>query len=213
MKTFQRVDWKPDRCRREALEFQALLARPRALKERDTILPFFRARPHLSAFLGLYHSSISRYDLVAYEYDLFGDFTCDLVVGDSESRAYGFIEFEGAAPRSIFVQPRHRATPAWSPQFEQGFSQVLDWFSKLDDQEKTDDFEDRFGRRTISYFGLLVIGRSGSLQPREMRRLQWREEKVLVNSRPVYCLTYDQLCQKVLTRMEVIRLGSPGRGR
>ncbi len=37
----------------------------------------------------------------------------DLVVGDSVSKAYGFIEFEDAAPNCIFIQRPGKATPEW----------------------------------------------------------------------------------------------------
>ena len=41
---------------------------------------------------------MARFDLLAWEYDLFGDFSCDLVVGDSVRKAFNFIEFEGDRP-------------------------------------------------------------------------------------------------------------------
>jgi len=208
VKSFNTIAWSASRCRREVEELQRLLGSSRSLPERQTLLPFFRARPHLVALCGWYSSALLKYDLVAFEYDLFGDFACDLVVGDSKRCAFGFIEIEAGSPNALFVKRRPRSSPAWSPRFEQGFSQLVDWFCKLDDMEKTDEYAHRFGKRSIAYFGLMLIGRSESLGPREQRRLQWRQEKVLVNSQKIHCLTYDQLCQDLLSRLEVIESGA-----
>jgi hypothetical protein len=104
MKTFASVPWSAVLCRKQLKALQKLLASSTGLKEREEILPFFKARPQLSAFLGSYDSTLFRYDLLAYEFELFGDFVCDLAVGDSVRKAYGFIEFEDAVPNSIFVK-------------------------------------------------------------------------------------------------------------
>jgi hypothetical protein len=165
-------------------------------------LPFFRARNHLSAYLGSYHPGIVRYDLVAHELPLFGDFVCDLVVGDSKSKAFAFIEFEDAAPESIFVKKGAKATPEWAPRFEKGFSQLVDWFFKLHEQGPTPTFESLFGSRTVQALGLLVIGRTETLAPREVQRLWWRQEHVVVHSKQVYCKTFDQLCEDLLDRLK-----------
>jgi hypothetical protein len=80
---------------------------------------------------------------------------------------------------------------------------LIDWFCKLNDMERTDDFESKFGSRSIDYFGLLVVGRTQSLAPREQRRLHWRQEKVVVNSNKIRCVTYDQLCEDLLARLDI----------
>lgn len=193
MKHLEPVSFSADQCRTELAELHALLAAHPDLKETQDILPFFRARRHLSVFLGSREPDLVSFDRIAFEFDLFGDFACDLVVGDSVTKTYGFIEFEDAGPTSVFVQRGAKATPEWSPRFERGFSQIVDWFYKLDDMEKTDEFEARFGARSIAFFGLLVIGRSEVLGPREQRRLAWRQARVVVNSQRVRCVTFDQL--------------------
>ncbi len=202
MKQFDTIRFDPEQCAHEAEELRALLAANVSLTERKQILPFFKARKHLSAYLGSYHPGIVRYDLVAHELALFGDFTCDLVVGDSKSKAFAFIEFEDAAPESIFVKKGAKATPEWAPRFEKGFSQLVDWFFKLHEQGPTPTFETLFGSRSIQALGLLVVGRTEKLAPREVQRLRWREEHVLVNSKPIYCKTFDQLCEDLLDRLK-----------
>ena len=104
---------------------------------------------------------------------------------------------------SIFHRQGQKATPEWSGCFEHGISQITDWFWKLDDVANTDDFEARFGRRRASYFGLLVVGRSLALSgPRERQRWDWRRQKVIVNSLPIIHVTYDELCEDLLARLE-----------
>jgi hypothetical protein len=205
MKDFLKLELEPIICRSQLAEFKQLLQSKKSLSERDDILPFFRQRLHLSAFVASYHPQINRFDRVAFEYDLFGDFSTELVVGDSVKRSYCFVEFEDAAPSSIFVAKPGKNTPEWSSRFEKGFSQIIDWFWKLDDLEKTDDFENRFNGRSIDYMGLLIIGRNEYLEPREKKRLVWRQQKLIVNSKHIYCITFDDLYEDLLFRLDNYR--------
>jgi hypothetical protein len=186
-------------CRRELREFKSLLDSVPTLEERAVILPFFKERHHLSAFVGSYFANLDRFDRLAFEYSLFGDFVCDLVVGDSEKGCYGFVEFEEAGPTSIF-RSSGRSTPEWSPRFEHGFSQIVDWFYMLDDMKSTGRFQDMFGRRDIYYDGMLIIGRSNALYTTQLHRLRWRQNKVAVDSKRIHCVTFDELYQDLLSR-------------
>ena len=132
-------------------------------------------------------------DLLALEYDLFGDFVCDLVVGDSRTNSYLLVEFEDAKPDSLFVKKHNKSTPDWSPRFERGFSQVVDWFWRLSDAEKSDDYHHRFGTRRATMHGMVVVGRDQQLADRELRRLNWRQDLTIVHSRKISIMTYDQL--------------------
>ena len=98
MKTLDAIAWNPRLARQELKEFRLLLESKSALKEREDILPFFRGHRHLAAFLGSYNGHVNRYDRIAFELDLFGSFNVDLVVGDSRSKSFCFIEFEEATP-------------------------------------------------------------------------------------------------------------------
>jgi len=177
---FERLDFSPDRCRRSLADFETLLADHPELSERGDVPGFFKAHPDLSGFIGVYNGYLGTPDLVRHEYDLFGDFVCDVVVGDSRSGAFTFIEFEDARPNSVFDHTAGRATPPWSRRFRHGFSQLVDWFWKLDDLKRTDDFTDRFGVGPIRATGVLVVGRREPLREREARRLRWRLDKVTV---------------------------------
>lgn len=194
MKDFIDPCFDPMTCRQQLDEFRVLLDDSEELQEQTDLLPFFRERTHLSAFMASYHPDVCRYDRFASEYPLFGDFVCDFVIGDSERAAYCFVEFEDATPTSVFRPRSSRAVPEWSPRFEHGFSQILDWFWKLDDMKATTDFEGRFASRIADYMGILIIGRDKGLDDINLqRRLQWRRDRVTIDSRKVHCRTFDQL--------------------
>jgi hypothetical protein len=133
MKTFEALAFDPARCRKEVGELRAWLARRPVLDEAKHLRPFFRKRRHLSAFIASYSPDIVRFDRLAFEYPLFGDFNADLAVGDSVKHAYCFVEFEDAGPGSLFVQQGKKATREWSARLDHGYGQIIDWFAKLDD--------------------------------------------------------------------------------
>ena len=191
MKDFENHQLSIEQCRKELENFKALLASSLELNERKDILPFFRVKQHLSAFISTYVNDIANPDLLAFEFDLFGDFACDLVVGDSSSHTYLLVEFEDAKMGSLFRKGKY--APEWSPRIEHGFSQVIDWFWKLGDFEKSDDYEHRFGVKRASFHGLVVVGRNEKLSDREKGRLKWRQDHVVVDSKKVSVVTFDQL--------------------
>src|SRR5438046_808260 len=116
--------------RREVAELQDLLNSAANLGE-AVFRKFFKARFNLRALIGLYNASLTSPDRLAWEYPIFGDFRCDFAIGDWGRKAYTFVEYEDARPNSLFVKQGDRATRAWSPRFDAGFSQVIDWFYKL----------------------------------------------------------------------------------
>lgn len=196
MKDFIPIQFDPATCRQELRAFQELLEKKTELEENADIKPFFEAHHQMAAFTGSYAWNITHFELLAFQYQLFGDFTCDLVVGDPACKTFGFIEWEDATATSLFKRQGEKATPEWALRFEHGFSQIIDWFCKLDDMARTDEFAARFGGHHVEYFGLLVAGRDEWLShPRERRRWEWRSQKILVNGLPVRCVTYDQLHQ------------------
>ncbi len=203
MKEFEPVDFDPDVCRSELKKLKNLLDENRDLNEREDILPFFRKRKNLSAFLGSYVPDIINSDMIAYEYSFYGDFTSDLAIGDSETKTFCFVEFEDATATSIFRKQAKKVTPEWSPHFEHGFSQIVDWFWKLDDMSRSTDFKNRFGADYIKYCGLLILGRSTGLGYREHQRLKWRTDKVLVDSKHIFCVTFDDLYSDLATRLKI----------
>jgi hypothetical protein len=110
----------PAAARAEITELRALLTSNVSLKE-SMLRGFFSTRFHASALIGHYNPAVQRADRLAYEYPLFGDFRCDLAIGDSVSRFCTFVEFEDAGPRSLFVKRGRKATREWSPHFDHGY--------------------------------------------------------------------------------------------
>jgi hypothetical protein len=211
------ADLKPHKldlaaCRKEVLELKQLLDNSADLSERKDIAPFFKARPQLSALTGIYNPDIARFDLLAWEYVLFGDFQCDIVVGDSVRKAYTFLEFEDARPNSVFVKQGAKATREWSSRFEHGYSQLIDWFYKLTVMTDTPDMEARLGKRSIDYTGVLVVGRDQYIDHGERMRLDWRRQHVVVHSKKIHCITFDQLVEDLLFRLDSYALAAKAGG-
>jgi hypothetical protein len=193
-------------CREQVQELQALLGSSADLGE-SVFHNFFEPRSHLRALVGRYNPSLASPDRLAWQYPIFGDFRCDFAIGDWARKAYTFVEYEDAGPKSLFVKRGKRGTRAWSPRFEDGYSQLIDWFYKLQVMTNTPDMEGRFGKRAIRYTGVLIIGRDQHLQADERLRLEWRSEHVIVNSKQIRCVTCDQLVADML-----FRLGLPTAG-
>jgi hypothetical protein len=63
----------------------------------------------------------------------------------------------------------------------------------IDDIKKTSRFQKDFGQDHIRFSALLIIGRDVGITGYERTRLEWRTEKVRVDSHPVECVTFDGL--------------------
>jgi hypothetical protein len=192
------------KCIAELDEFEKLLEREE-LRESQDILPFFKSNLHLSAFIASYIAEIVRFDRIKHEFMVFNDFRADLVVGDSVNRTYCFIEFEDATRNSIFVESS-RSTSDWSSRFEHGFSQIVDWFWKLDDFRNTAQSRAIFDSDSINFYGMLIIGRESFLSPIDKNRLRWRLNKVLIDSQKIICITFDQLARDLKDRLSLYQL-------
>jgi hypothetical protein len=201
MKTLERFSITLSQCKKDLEQFKKLLDSKSSLSERDHILPFFKSHKHVAAMIGSYNPKIHGFDRLATEFNLFGDFGCDLAIGDSVSNNFCFVEFEDASPSSVFTKKKGKSTPEWSSRFEHGFSQILDWFAILEDQKRTAQFKAKFGADVIQYVGLLVIGRRHHLDNAQYERMRWRSEQVLVGSRPVNCITFDELYQTLALKV------------
>jgi hypothetical protein len=192
-KQFKQLTFDPKKCRAQIDQFGALLQSKIALSEKHDIQPFFKKRPQISAFIGSYMRDIGPATDYVFEYPFYGDFAADLVVGDRAVRRFCVIEFEDGRKNSIFKVPRSKSTAEWSRRFEHGFSRIVDWFTLIDDIKKTSRFQKDFGQDHIRFSALLIIGRHAGVTGYERTRLEWRTEKVRVDSHPVECVTFDGL--------------------
>lgn len=208
MTDFQPIRFDPARCAAELDELAALLRAHPLLAERRQILPFFRARPQLTAFLGSYHPDLTAYDRVAYELRLFGAFTADVVVGDWDNKAFCFVEFEEAGPGSVFARGR-RGTSEWGTHFTRGFGQVVDWFWKLADLQGIAAFAQLFGAPAIDAAAIVVVGRDAGVVGTDRARLEWWRRHVVVDSKRVYYCTFDELERDLRRRLILYPEGQP----
>jgi hypothetical protein len=209
MKRLEPITIDLNRCQHELAAFKILLDRHESgtLREKEHVLPFFRENRNLAALVGYLRSDCVLVDRIAYEFDVFGDHAADLVVGDSTRQAYGFVEFEEAAPDSIFRKEAKKSTLTWASRYERGYSQIIDWFWKLSDLARTDTLRHRFeGANSIRYHGLLVVGRTNHLEPLERDRLSWRRDRVVVDSKHIYCLRFDELYNDLRDKLSLMGL-------
>ncbi|SIO66670.1 protein of unknown function [Singulisphaera sp. GP187] len=182
-----------------------LLALKVDLSEMDDIQPLFKASRHLSAFLGTFAPDIGPATELAYEFPFFGDYRADLLVGSKSAAHFCVVEFEDGRPDSIFKKQPNRPNPEWSARFEHGFSQLTDWFFNLDDYKKSHGFTKTFGYGHVSFTGLLVIGRSASLDDMKRTRLRWRSNKVIIDSNAINCVTFDDVHEILRKRYALYR--------
>jgi len=192
-------------CERDLTDFLQLLDQHEDLSEGWNVLPFFRSHPHLAALAGTWNAQIHVPDRLAFELDLFGNFRCDLAVGEWETQTYTLVEFEDARPNSVFGGGL-KYNEEWGRRFEHGFSQLVDWFWSLDANRGVPDLARRFGRGHPQFFGMLVVGRSRYLADHEMDRLRWRLEKVPTDNHKITCGTFDQLHGFLARRIRSLRM-------
>jgi hypothetical protein len=213
------IVFDPQRFEKELAAFGALLRSKTGLSERNDIQPFFKNSKHLAAYMGTTFPEIGPATELAFEYPVFGNFRADLLLGNRTGKKFCVVEFEDGCENSIFKKQPRRGNPEWSPRFEHGFSQFTDWFYSLYDFKGTGEFARTFGDGHVRFYGLLIVGRSASLDAARRRRLDWRTEKVLIDSHPVACLTFDDLHAslherfiryKAAARLETKKRGSSG---
>ena len=177
----------------ELQAFGDLLKSKADLSERDDIQPFFKKSKHLTAFMGTFALSIAVATEICFEYEFFGDFKADILLGSRQEKEFCVVEFEDGKQDSIFKKQKKRKNPEWSARFEHAFSQITDWFYNLEDFKNTQGFSATFGPGHTSFSGLLVMGRSASLDDAKKSRLKWRTDTVSIGRHKVGCITFDDL--------------------
>ena len=199
-KPFEHIAYQPTVVRRELRAFAELL-KTESLSEQVDILPFFKKRKQLAAFIGTFAPNIGPATELAYEFPFLGDFKADIVIGNRQKGHFCVVEFEDGRNNSVFAMVRGKATREWSRRFEHGFSQLVDWFFTIDDYKKTNKFKTEFGDGHIAFLSLLVAGRNAGVSDFDRTRLKWRTEKVRVDSHTIEFLTFDDLYQYLATRI------------
>jgi len=208
MAQLKTLELKKQQAKAELKAFKALLDGKGQgdLGEASDLLPFFDANEHLCALIGMYNPNIVDYKniSIAREFSVFGDHRADLVIGDMKNKQFCFIEFEDAKSTSIFNITATKATPDWSPRYEHGFSQLIDWILWIENNKGNTAYAGRFQAASIQFIMLLIIGRDRDLSDPALReRFNWRSDSVVVASKKVNCITYDKLYDDLSTRLKI----------
>ena len=177
-------------------EFRILLNTHIELEEKKHLQPFFKKHPVLIFLLaGLGRVSRTKVDEYEFEFDLWQDLVCDIGIGDSEANTYCLIELEGAQKNSLFKN-KPKNYPKYSDRLECGYSQIIDWFFKIDELKNTSGIKRRFAGEYPRVNAVLIIGRSHFLNTDlERNRFNWRRDNTLIGAKNVNCLTYDELLE------------------
>lgn len=205
MRTFEKISLDLALLSQELDEFEQLLTDNRHLAERDDVLPFFKMRKHLCAAIGLLNGGVGIPDRVATELGLFGDFACDAACGDSENNSFTLIEFEDANEFSILTKLLTGKTiKRWSPRFEHGFSQLVDWAWRLTQEgSTTNSYRQIFGSNHAIIQLLLIVGRDADLNEDDVARIEWRANNISLGAFRMSCMTFDNVLSSIRRRLKL----------
>lgn len=173
-------------------------------KERDQILPLFRANPDLvmaaATFFGFAPS------LYAHELDLAGDFSADFVVSDNrhDESTTLLIECEGCLPSAAFRKRKYMKARAMGNKLFEGFGQVVDWLRCIDDLRRTNSLASTLAlpqTDAINYHGLVLVGLNNDLTKDEIGRMSWLSSRLTVGQSRVQVMTYTTLFNRLAGRL------------
>ncbi len=204
-RAFQHLPFEFEAFQRDLNDFRELLAANPTLSEQKDILPFFHQRPQLAVQIATFIAELQTADEFVFEFNLFGEFFPDLVVSKQGVKHYCFIEFEDASPSSLFRRIG-KGRPSFGARFEQGYSQIVDWFCKLDEMQLTYPMRDLMGYMEVEYHGILIVGRSQYLNAALRRRIDWRSLRTMVNMKRINIFTYDDVYELLKEKLETILL-------
>lgn len=183
--------------------FEKLLKDHQELEETGagSLQEFFTARPNLLLLMGQTFCIGLRAAAYLHECSIVHEFRADYAVANEDRSKFLFVEFEHAKKESIFptkAKTSGNNSYQWSKIFEHGFSQVVDWYFRLDDYEKTSKIEEHFGTDKIKYVGILVVGRDIFLKQSGLtKRFEWRREHTVIDSKHLSCFTFDELAREL----------------
>ena len=168
-------------------------------------MPFFSDHPQLCAFLGTLSDKVSSGTHLKRELELWGDFVCDLAVGNVRDAAFVLVEFEDARKTSLFRPKQNRRNSFWGQSAEQAVSQVSDWLFRVNSESASDQMERDFGNRRIAFMGLIVVGRSRDVSAYDRVRLNWRSQNTIIGGSKLSIITYDDMLEWLDGRAALIK--------
>jgi len=208
MKELIAIHYDHAQCRKELDRLASLLASKQELSERSDVMPIFKESPNLAFLIGKRAMNVHSVSLWACEFQIFGDFSADIIVGNRDKKIFCAVELEDARPNSVFNRIEGRATSEWGRRFEHGFGQLVDWFFAFDDHKNSANFAKHFGFGHIEFHGMLLTGRSSDISDHDRTRLRWRSDRVTINTHKVSCRTYDELYEDLHNDWQLLSLTS-----
>jgi len=191
------------KCEDDLKAFEALLQNPNEELGETELLKFFTNHPNLILLMGKIVLSPRFY---MDEFNLFNEFYPDFGIADKNKESFVFVEFEEAKQFSIFGEKVNKASirHEWGVKLERGFSQIINWFYRLEDHKRSNKFKEHFGGKEIKYWGILVVGRDAHIPPGASERIEWRFDRVTVDLKRVYFYTYDGLYRELKSKFEIL---------
>jgi hypothetical protein len=169
---------------------------------------FFTSHPHLLLLMSRAFCPGLLPAAYLPECSVVQEFRADYAVANEDRSKFLFVEFEHAKKDSIFatkVKTKANQSYQWAKTFEHGFSQVLDWYFRLDDYQRASKIEEHFGAPKIDYVGILVIGRDQFLKKTGLsQRFEWRRKYTVINSQHLHCFTFDELARELRGHYETL---------
>ena len=156
MSLFKNITVRTATAESELSGFRQFLEANETFSE-TAVVKELRQRPNLSCLVG-YLKLGARPNVYKFELPLMGSFKADLVVGNSHAREFTLVEFESGKKHSLFQKKGTLQYRNWSPEFEHGFGQLIDWGWIIDDCRGTKNCRNIFGCDDISVLYLLVCG-------------------------------------------------------
>lgn len=189
----------PKKLKAEMKAFKKMLEK--AWFSENEALRLFRKSKNLIATFGNFNTAINNPDLVGSEIGIDGLVRCDFVVGDSNTRHFVLVEFEDAKKNSIFKSAtKKRNIPDWSPRFEHGFSQLVDWAWIMADSKNSISKKAAFKGDVADWTLLLISGRDSSLNNLSKERIYWRSKNANCYNQKVFHLTFDELYKTIVAK-------------
>jgi hypothetical protein len=206
--TDKKLDWAQVKIDLDALE--KLLKDNNELEETGpgSLQEFFTSRPNLLLLMSRAFCPGLHPAAFLPECSIFHEFRADYAVANKERSKFLFVEFENAKKYSVFAKKAEtdgHTSYQWSKTFEHGFSQVVDWYFRLDDYGRTSKIEEHFGASKIDYVGILVLGRDHFIKQAGLtQRFEWRRKYTAINSQGLHCITFDELAQELKGYYETV---------
>jgi hypothetical protein len=88
------IVFEPAKFQQELQAFEELLKSKADLSESKDIQPFFKKSKYLTAYMGAFAPNIAVATEICFEFEFFGDFRADILLGSRHEKEFCVVEFE-----------------------------------------------------------------------------------------------------------------------